>query len=347
MEYGSIYGHGAYLGPDFTADYLHRSAEGLTARYRAEPIEGASAEERVRSELHANTYEPATDRLLWTEARVDMHRQLRAYYQRLFDNGLPDGGMQARYIEDPEAMRQLTAFFAWTAWTATANRPGRDYSYTNNWPPEPIAGNTLTADALTWSVISIITLLGGMGIVLFCFGRYDWLGWRDAPARLHFHPVAQIALAPAQRAVVWFFLVASVLFVGQTLVGGLSAHYRAEPGSFFGWNLSALLPYNLARTWHVQLAIFWVSASYTPLAASLARCITCTSAGRRQRTSRWERPSQPWKSFRCCCSLSRRGGLCARASAPWWGTSPCTGGPSGSWSRSVCGTFWARGSSAS
>src|SRR6478672_1783235 len=24
MEYGSIFGHGAYLGPDFTAEYLHR-----------------------------------------------------------------------------------------------------------------------------------------------------------------------------------------------------------------------------------------------------------------------------------------------------------------------------------
>jgi nitric oxide reductase subunit B len=24
MEYGTVYGHGAYLGPDFTADYLHR-----------------------------------------------------------------------------------------------------------------------------------------------------------------------------------------------------------------------------------------------------------------------------------------------------------------------------------
>ena len=34
MELGSIYGHGAYLGPDFTADYLHRSAELLIARYR-------------------------------------------------------------------------------------------------------------------------------------------------------------------------------------------------------------------------------------------------------------------------------------------------------------------------
>lgn len=27
MEYGSIFGHGAYLGPDYTADYLHRSAQ--------------------------------------------------------------------------------------------------------------------------------------------------------------------------------------------------------------------------------------------------------------------------------------------------------------------------------
>ena len=27
MEYGSIFGHGAWLGPDYTADYLHRAAE--------------------------------------------------------------------------------------------------------------------------------------------------------------------------------------------------------------------------------------------------------------------------------------------------------------------------------
>ena len=33
MEYGSILGHGAYLGPDFTADYLHRAAEIVTREY--------------------------------------------------------------------------------------------------------------------------------------------------------------------------------------------------------------------------------------------------------------------------------------------------------------------------
>ena len=33
MEYGSVFGHGAYLGPDFTADYLRRSSDFVTARY--------------------------------------------------------------------------------------------------------------------------------------------------------------------------------------------------------------------------------------------------------------------------------------------------------------------------
>src|SRR5665811_948606 len=32
MQYGSVFGHGAYLGPDFTADYLHRQIGAMRAR---------------------------------------------------------------------------------------------------------------------------------------------------------------------------------------------------------------------------------------------------------------------------------------------------------------------------
>src|SRR4029079_14870887 len=39
MEYGSIFGHGAYLGPDFTADYLHRAAT-----FATEAFGGASSD---------------------------------------------------------------------------------------------------------------------------------------------------------------------------------------------------------------------------------------------------------------------------------------------------------------
>jgi len=165
-------------------------------------------------------------------------------------------------VADPGEAHQLASFFAWTAWTAAANRPGKTYSYTANWPPEPLAGTTLTADALVWSAVSIITLLGGMGIVLWFFGRFDWLGWRKEQPPVRFVPPGDVALAPAQRAIVWFLLVASALFLLQTLLGGLIAHYRAEPEAFFGIDLSRVLPYNAARTWHLQLALFWVSTSF-------------------------------------------------------------------------------------
>ncbi|HWO40198.1 MAG TPA: cbb3-type cytochrome c oxidase subunit I, partial [Candidatus Eisenbacteria bacterium] len=263
MQYGSVYGHGAYLGPDFTAEYLHHSAAFMVSAYSSEPAGRLSARERVAAELHHNTYDAGENRLAWSEARAKAHRKMIEYYRGVFSSDRTRGGAQPEWISDPEEIRKLTAFFAWTAWTAAANRPGYGYSYTNNWPPEPLAGNFITADAITWSVISIIGLLGGTGLILYFFGRYDWLGWRDDTSHpIQFRSVEEVPVTPAQRAVVWFLLVSSLLFVLQTLTGGLIAHYRAEPEGFFGLNVSSLLPFNIMRTWHVQLAIFWVSASY-------------------------------------------------------------------------------------
>ena len=262
MEYGSVYGHGAYLGPDFTAEYLHKTAEWLTHQYQENPVGVSSAGERVMTELHQNTYDAIRDTVTWSAARAATHRRMVDYYQSIFYSRVSRGGAQARWIGDSEEIRELTAFFAWTAWTSTANRPGTRGSYTNNWPPEPLAGNSVTPEAVTWSVISIIGLFGGTGLVLFFFGRYDWLGWGEETRQVRLRPVTEVALASAQRAVVWFLVVTSVLFFLQTLCGGLAAHYRAEPGNFFGFNISEILPYNIARTWHVQLSIFWVSASF-------------------------------------------------------------------------------------
>jgi nitric oxide reductase subunit B len=272
MEYGTIYGHGAYLGPDFTAQYLHQSARMLVDEYSS----GASADGRVAHELHTNTYDPTKDTLVWSDARAAAHVRMLAYYRQFFLATKPEAGAQARWIPEPTQIDQLSDFFAWSAWTAATNRPGHDYSYTNNWPPEPLAGNYVTADAVTWSVVSIIFLIGGTGLVLFFFGHYDWLGWTASPRNMRFIDIRDVAITPAQRATLWFLLISSSLFLGQTMLGGLIAHYRVEPGSFYGWDLSRVLPYNLARTWHLQLAIFWVSSSY--LAAGIF--VTPLIAGR-------------------------------------------------------------------
>lgn len=261
MQFGSVYGHGAYLGPDFTADYLHRQAE-LMREYQGG---GPEAEERVRLELQTNRYDPATDTLVMTDGQRRAFLELVTHYRDEFLTRKRSGaGLGPNAVPDPEDCRRITAFIAWTAWTASARRPGQDYSYTNNWPPEPLVGNRLTRDAVVWSVLSLIALLGGIGLLLAVYGRFPHLlGWHGAEERrLRFVPPGQVPLTPAQRSTAWYWLAVAALLLVQTLLGGATAHYHAEDGSFFGLDLARVLPYNLTRTWHLQLALFVVSAAF-------------------------------------------------------------------------------------
>jgi nitric oxide reductase subunit B len=56
MEYGSIFGHGAYLGPDFTADYLHRSSESVRDQLGGGGSD--SARQETIEQFQTNRYEP-------------------------------------------------------------------------------------------------------------------------------------------------------------------------------------------------------------------------------------------------------------------------------------------------
>ena len=106
MEYGTIYGHGAYLGPDFTAQYLHRSAQSMIRQYGG--AGGAQrAEDRVRAELHRNTYDAAAGVVRWSDARAAAHRELVGYYRSEFENRQSAAGRQAEWITDPEETRRL------------------------------------------------------------------------------------------------------------------------------------------------------------------------------------------------------------------------------------------------
>ncbi len=64
------------------------------------------------------------------------------------------------------------------------------------------------------------------------------------------------------------------LFLVQTLLGGATAHYHAETGGFFGIDLARVLPYNLTRTWHLQLALFFVVGAFLAAGIFLAPMIT-------------------------------------------------------------------------
>ena len=271
MENGTIWGHGAYLGPDFSAEYLHTlgidaSAHLAKQYYQRELLnltstERAAIDGEVQQLLKQNRYQPQTQKLIFTSAEVTSYRNQIGKWKEYFSQPLLNRGLLNKHIKDPKELQQLTAFFAWTAWASATNRPGKTFSYTNNFPYDPMIGNTPTGDVILWSALSLITLLAGTAIVLFSFGKFNFLGWKGGGE--HIHPqMTPGMVAESQKATIKYFVVVALLFLVQVLVGGATAHYRADPGSFYGIDLSSFFPSNISRTWHLQLAIFWIATGY-------------------------------------------------------------------------------------
>jgi len=271
MENGSIWGHGAYLGPDFSAEYLHTLAmdagEVLAKKKyhlnlsEVTPAERAAVEAQVRQLLKENRYDPGAGTLVFTEPEISSYRHQIEKWKAHFSKPVLNRGLLVDHIKDPKELRQLTAFFAWTAWASVAPRPGKPYSYTNNFPYDPAAGNTPTPDTILWSALSLITLLAGTALVLFAFGKFDFLGWKGKGEHIRPRMIPGVT-TESQRATMKYFVVVALLFLAQVLVGGATAHYHVDPGSFYGIDLPAFFPSNLFRTWHLQLAIFWIATAF-------------------------------------------------------------------------------------
>ena len=282
MSNGSIWGHGAYLGPDYSAEALHRigldtaSQLALANQGRSydelDALQRASTDAQVAALLRENRYDEASGTLHLTDAETRAWQQETAHWTEYFKDPAKNGGLKPDLISDPVQLRQFSAFVTWAAWASVAERPGHDFSYTNNFPYDPLVGNHPTSGTVLWSALSLLALLAGIAGVLLAFGKFDYLGWVTRGHRAESQLVPGQS-TPAQRALVKFFVVVGLLFLGQTLIGGAVAHYRTEPGDFYGLPLELLFPSNLLRTWHLQTAIFWIATAYVAAALFLARSL--------------------------------------------------------------------------
>jgi len=282
MENGTIWGHGAYLGPDFSAEFLHTlaiDANEMLAKQtynrgftELSPVEQTSVNAEIRQLLKQNRYDPQTSTLTYSSPEVYSYRKQIDKWGDYFSQSAQNRGLLPKHISDPEELQQLTAFFSWTAWASVARRPEKSYSYTNNFPYDPLVGNTPPGDTILWSALSLIALLGGTAIILFAFGKFNYLGWKGTGKHIHPQMLPGVT-TESQRATIKYFVVVAVLFFAQVMVGGATAHFRAEPGSFYGFDLASFFPSNILRTWHLQLAVFWIATAYIAgglfLAASL------------------------------------------------------------------------------
>ena len=285
MDNGTIWGHGGYLGPDFSAQTLHGLAlylAGQIAQTRFQTTyanlrenEKAAVDGAVAAAFKNNGYDAATGTLTLHDFGRAAFTEQVAYWTNYFADPAKNGGLSRGAVTDPVELRKLTAFFVWTAWASAAQRPGSAHSYTNNFPYDPLVGNHHTGGAVLWSAISLVFLLGGIAVVLLAFGKFDYLGWHGGTTAAAARPasVRPAQITPAQAATVKFMVVAGLLFLAQVLIGGALAHYRAEPGDFYGFDLSAVFPSNLLRTWHLQTMIFWVATSYVAGALFVASAL--------------------------------------------------------------------------
>jgi nitric oxide reductase subunit B len=269
QEIGTVWGHGAYVAPDWSADWLHRELTFILDRWAGGAGYGtlvgerqAALRERLRTTIRTNAYDPATQTLTIDADRAAAFEANANHYADVFGNGRPEYAIPAGTLTDPARQRAMAAFFSWTAWACATDRPDLPgISYTQNWPHEPLIENRPTADAVLWSVFSFVLLLAGVGGMVWYFAAQP--RDEDLPSDVpHQDPLLGYQPTPSQKATLKYFFVVGALLVIQIGLGVLTAHYGVEGSGFYGIPLDKVLPYAVTRTWHLQLGIFWIATAW-------------------------------------------------------------------------------------
>ena len=275
QQLGTVWGHGSYVAPDWSADWLHREALALTARRSAEQAratpamgeaEQAAVAARVRQEMRRNTHDEGSGTLTVSADRAQAIREVAAHFEGLFGTEPSLAKLREQYAMTDGALPQkadrqaLAAFFFWTSWAATTNRPGEsELSYTSNWPHEPLVGNTMSTSAAMWSMASIVLLLAGIAAMLWLHKGEQGEEEPQVPAT---DPLAAARATPSMKATRKYFFVVIGLMLLQIVMGVVTAHYAVEGQSFFGLPLAQLLPYVVSRTVHTQIGVFWIATAW-------------------------------------------------------------------------------------
>ena len=284
---GTVLGHGAYQAPDWTADWLHKevsvmldikSQEAFGALYdQLGPVQQAAVKEVVKKEYLGSAVREDGTVVLSPERITAMNLTGRYFVELYGDN--PDltltrdhFAMKDNTLPELQDRIDMARFFFWTTWMASTQRPGTDATYTNNWPHEPLLDHNPTPESVAWSVVSVIILLCGIGVVvwLWSFGKKDDEHALVPPAE---DPISKITLTPSQRSLGKYLFTILALFLFQLGMGGIIAHYTVEGQAFYGIPLAQYFPYSIARTWHIQASLFWIAMAFLSAGLFLAPII--------------------------------------------------------------------------
>jgi nitric oxide reductase subunit B len=282
QEVGTVWGHGAYVAPDWSADWLHRElvwmldtmadAEFGKSYSQLDKPTQAALRERLKNDVRKNTYDPNTGDIVVSETRAAAIADVEKHYTALFSND-PDPeiarlrdayAIPPNSIHDPKRLEDLNAFFFWAAWACATERPNSAVTYTQNWPAEDLIENRPSGQLIVWSVLSFVLLLAGIGALAWhtavqkhkeeAEGEHEVVPQHD--------PLSLLQPTPSMKATLKYFWIVAILIVVQVGLGAVTAHFGVEGNGFYGIPLSEWLPYSITRTWHTQLGIFWIATAW-------------------------------------------------------------------------------------
>jgi nitric oxide reductase subunit B len=278
MDYGSIFGMGSYFGEDYTASTLERlgieTRNNIALARYGRPFEALASEQQSA----------ATDAMRQQLQGVDLTsaqvaapaelagaiRTLQAQLAKSFHTvDLAKGWTPARSLNAGAAARTAD-FVIYSALTTVARRPGKTWSWTENWPYEPLVGNTPTTNTFVWTWVSFCFTFFAIGAVLFIY--QGWLNHPDDAPRerslARFHP-----LTPSQKKVGKYFVVVALVFLASQGAGAIMAHSYYDRETFYGLQLNYILPFNFLRDFHTQAPIVWIGLGWIGSGLFLAPAI--------------------------------------------------------------------------
>lgn len=288
QQLGSVWGHGSYLAPDWSADWLHREALALRQIW-AQRDHGANFDDlnksqqaalnaRLKEEMRRNTYDANTGAIILSADRAAAVRTVARHYTDLFgdarslDQLREQYAMTANSVPDADDLRALPAFIFWSSWAAAADRPGEtDLSYTSNWPHEPLIDNRPTAEAGIWSIASVILMIGAIAAMVMAHSAAKE---EEDPEPPKADPLFNLKATPSMRATKKYFFVVIGLILAQVGMGVITAHYAVEGTSFFGYPLAEILPFVVSRTIHTQFAVLWIATAWLATGLYIAPAIS-------------------------------------------------------------------------
>lgn len=286
---GSIWGHGAYIAPDWSADYLHRESllllEELAKKdgkvYKDLPDdEQAKYKVLLKKELRKNTLDEKTNTIVISPERAKVQEELAEYYAKIFMNAPEMAKLREQYaipkntVKTAERMAKMNAFFSWAAWVCITDRPGDDVSYTNNWPHDETIGNVPPPSLHLWSGFSVLLLLGCVGLLVLYHARNKEEEINDREMLPLEDPLRNMKPTASMRATLKYIWVVALLILVQMLAGVVTAHYGVEGNAFYGIPIDEILPQSISRSWHVQLAIFWIATSWLATGLYIAPAVS-------------------------------------------------------------------------